>query len=200
MPLKPEESKTKKILFTAVIGFVLLSSIIGFTYSAIPILPSAQQGNLKFNGIEFFPTATGVAADIDGQFVEFTYYPNELGNLDTAGAVSRITSSRMVYVTSDPNSTLAGDFSGLEYDIGRALERNHNTFIEVAFTANNPFGKRIITCDDANAFVPVVFFNSTNGTTAITLENNCIIVNVGSENGFNRVHDKLIYELLGIEP
>jgi len=200
MALKPEENKTKKILFSVVIGFVLLSSIIGFTYSAIPIIPSAQQSNLKFSGIEFFPTATGVAADIDGQFVEFTYFPDELDSLDIGGSISRITSARMVYVTSDPNSTLASQFSGLEFDMGRALERNHNTFIEVAFTANNQFGKRVITCDDANAFVPVVFFNYTNGTTAITQENNCIIVNVGSENGFNRVHDKLIYELLGIEP
>ena len=84
--------------------------------------------------------------------------------------------------------------------MGRVLEKNYNTFIEVAFTAGNPYGKKIITCEDATVFIPVLLFNFTNTTTDITEHNNCVIINVDSEISLNRIRDKIVYELLEIEP
>lgn len=198
MPLRPEESKTKKIIFSVVIGFVLLSSVIGFTYSAIPFTARGQSSNtIKYNDIEFFPTQNGLAAQINGQVYDFAYFPEDLGDLETSGAINAISSARMVYTTSDPDSASAGRISGVEFDISRALQ-SHNSFVEVAFTDENPYGKRVITCEDATEFVPVMYFNFTNTTTDITYENNCITVNFASDNSLRRVRDKMLYELLGV--
>jgi len=203
MPIHKEESKWKRRIFTGVIFVVLISSVIGFTFSAIPFGASGlgrDSNTLTYSGREFIPTQNGLATIIDEQIFEFTYYPDELGSVDTGDIASKITSSRMVYATSHPNSTFASEFSGLEFDIGRVLESNYDSFMEVAFTAGNPYGKTIITCADATPFIPVVFFNYTNTTTEVVTQNNCIIVNVASENSFKRIRDKIIYELLEVEP
>jgi len=200
MPIREKEVKWKKRLFTVIIFIVLGSSIIGFTFSAIPSGLRDQDSSVTYNGIEFFTTQGGLATVIDEQIFEFSYFPDELANVEIGDATSKISSARMVYTTSDPNSTLASAISGAEFDIARILESNYNTFIEVVFNAGNPYGKNIITCDDATSFVPVVLFNFTNTTTDVTDKNNCIIINVESENALNKVRDKIIYELLEIEP
>ena len=198
MPLRAEESRTKKIIFSVVIGFVLLSSVIGFTYSAIPFRNRIQSDNtIEYNDIEFFPTQNGLAAQINGQVYEFAYFPEDLGDVETGDAINAISSARMIYATSSPNSPSAGPISAVEFDISRAL-KSHNSFVEVAFTDDNPYDKRVITCEDATEFVPVMYFNYTNTTTGVTYENNCITVNFASDNSLRRVRDKLIYELLGV--
>ena len=200
MPIREEEGKTKKVLLSIVIGFVIVSSVIGFTFSAIPFGLQPQDTSLKYSGYEFFPTQNGVGTIIDDQIYEFTNLPGDVENLDIGDITSKISNSPMVYVTSDPNSSLASAISGVEFTMGRVLEKNYNTFIEVAFTAGNPHGKRIITCEDATVFIPVLLFNFTNTTTDITEQNNCVIINVDSEVSLNRIRDKIVYELLEIEP
>jgi len=199
MPIREEESKTKKLLFGIVIGFVLVSSIIGFTFSAIPFQSGIfQDGTISQSGLDFYATATGVATIINDQPYEFTYFPDELDAVQTSDSVTLISGSRMVYVTSDPNSVLATEISGVEFDLSKALERNYNSFVEVAFTEANRFGKRIITCEDATLNVPVLFFNYTNTTTSVSNLNGCITINVVDDTSLTRIRDKLLYELLGV--
>ncbi|MAG15501.1 hypothetical protein CMO88_00400 [Candidatus Woesearchaeota archaeon] len=199
MPIREEESKLKKRIFTIIIFLVLGSSIIGFTFSAIPL--GLQQNNeIEYNGIEFFPTQHGLATIIDEQVFEFTYYPDELSEIDLGNVISKISSAKMFYATSHPNSSLASQISGVEFDMARALEINHNSFMEIAFTADNLYEKEVVTCKDATAFIPVLLFNFTNTTTSVTEQNNCIIINTESERSLIKMKDKLIYELLGVQP
>ena len=200
MPIRKEEGKAKKLLFSIVIGFVLVSSVIGFTFSAIPFGLQPQSTSLKYSGYEFFPTQTGFGTIIDNQIFEFTNLPGDVENLDIGIILSKLSNSPMVYATSDPNSSLASAISGVEFTVSRILEKDSNTFLEVAFTAGNPYGKRIITCEDATPFIPVLLFNFTNTTTNIIEQNNCVIINVESELALNRIRDKIAYELLDIEP
>ena len=200
MPIREDEGKTKKLLFSIVIGFVLVSSVIGFTFSAIPFGLQTQDTPIKYSGYEFFPTQNGIGTLIDDQIYEFTNFPEDVENLDIGDITSKISNSRMIYATSDPNSSLATSISGVEFTMSRVLEKDYNTFIEVAFTAGNPYGKRIITCADATPFIPVLLFNFTNTTTNVTDQNNCIIINVESEDSLNQVRDKIVYQLLEIEP
>ncbi|MBS3133153.1 hypothetical protein J4470_03425 [Candidatus Woesearchaeota archaeon] len=200
MPIRQESNKTKKMLFSILIGFVLISSIIGFTFSAVPFGLQNQDSTIKYNGIEFFQTQNGIATIIDGQVMEFTYLPDELESMEIDGVTKKISSARMIYTTSDPNSTLASQISGAEFNMAMVLEKNYKTFVDVAFTSDNPYGKSVITCDDATYLIPVFFFNFTNTTTSVTDQNDCIIVNVASEKALDRVRDKIIYELLGVLP
>ncbi|MBI2663889.1 hypothetical protein HYX10_00925 [Candidatus Woesearchaeota archaeon] len=198
MPIRPEESKWKKRTFTIVIFIVLFSSVIGFTFSAVPFGLQGGDDKIKYNGIEFFPTQTGLATQVDGQIFEFSHYPEDLADEDVAAIADSINSAAMIYATSDANSSIAGAISSMQYDVSRLI--GADTFVQVAFTAENEFGKEIITCEDATESIPVLYFNFTNATTEITEEANCIIVNAESETALSRIKDKTMYELLGVKP
>lgn len=199
MPLRKDDDKSKKVLFVAVIGFVLLFSIIGFTFSAIPF-STVSQGNLKYGDLELIPTQLGLAAVVNDQVLEFTYYPEDVAATDVSLVTGKLASARVIYATSDPNSSMAVQISGAEFDIGRVLESKHNNFLDVAFTEQNPYGRPVIACSDATPLVPVLHFNFTNSTTGISETNNCVTINFASENSLTRIRDKTIYELLGIKP
>ena len=200
MPIKKEEGNGKKILFSVIIGFFLLSSIVGFAFNFSFNTGIPQNTPTKISGIEFFNTATGIFAEIDGRVMQFTYFPDELENTDIADTTTRITERRLIYVTSDVNSSMATLISGAEFDIAKILEDHHTTFTEIAFTGENSFSKSIISCNDASSLIPVMFFNFTNTTSSVVNNNNCITINFANENSLNRIRDKIIYELLGIEP
>lgn len=199
MPLRKDEDKSKKLLFTVVIGFVLLFSIIGFTFSAIPF-GSVTQNNLKYGDIELVQTQLGLATLVNGQILEFTYYPEDVAATDVSLVTGKLTSARVVYATSDPNSSMAAQISGAQFDIGRVLDSRHNNFLDVAFTVENPYNRPVITCGDATPLIPVLLFNFTNSTTQITEISNCVIINFASENSLTRIRDKILYELLGVRP
>ena len=203
MPLRPEESKTKKYIYTIIIGLVFFGSIIGFTYSSLAFSfnsGASDTNTASYNGIDFFPTQFGIGADIDGQVMEFFYFPEDLKTTNVSLLTSTITQSRSVYITSHPNSTFASPISGIEFEMTRLLDSRYNTFLEVGFTDANAYDIPIINCEDATAFLPVVLFNFSNSTSGITEDNNCIVVNFASQTTFDRFRDKIIYELLEIEP
>ncbi len=198
MPIRKDDAGKKKVLFTLLVGFVLVSSIIGFTFSAIPFGLQDSSGNMEYNGFEFFQTQDGIATKVDGQLVGFTYFPSELEDFEAGNITSALKSARVVYATSAPESALASAISGAEFDIGRVVEARHNSFLQPVFTSTNPYNRSVITCSDANPFVPVLYFNFTNTTTSVIEERSCVTINVASESALNKVRDRVIYELLGI--
>ncbi len=197
MPIRKEGSRAKKILFTSLVLFVLVSSILGFTLSSLPF--GTQQGSekMEYNGVELFQAGDGIAAKVGGQLVRFTYFPSELEGFDAGNISGTLKSSRMAYATSDPDSVIASAISGAEFDINRVLAAGHSSLVSPAFTKENAFNKSVITCSDATAFVPVLFFNFTNSTTEISGKGNCITINVASESALNKVRDRVLYELIG---
>ncbi len=198
MPIRNDDSGKKKILFTVLVGFVLLFSIIGFTLSSIPFGLQDSGGEMEYNGFEFFQTQDGIVAKVDGQLIGFTYFPSELEDFDVGNITNSLKSARVVYATSAPESALASAISGAEFDIGRVVEARHSSLLQPVFTGSNPYNRSVITCSDANPFVPVLYFNFTNTTTSVNEERSCTTINVASDNALNKVRDRVIYELLGI--
>lgn len=198
MPIRKDDSGKRKALFTILVGFVLVSSIIGFTLSAIPFGLQESSGKMEYNGFEFFQTQDGIAAKVDGQVIGFTYFPSELEGFEAGNITAALKSARLIYSTSDPESALAPAISGAEFDIGRVVEARHNSFLQPVFTAANAYNRSVITCSDANPLIPVLYFNFTNTTTSVAKEGSCVKINVDSENALNKVRDRVIYELLGI--
>ena len=146
MALRRQETKTKKILFGAVLFFVLASSIIGFSFSAIPFGLQEQQGKLKYNGIELTQTQTGFQTTIDGQILEFAYLPTDIQGLNVSQATAKLESAKVIYATSHPNSSIAPAISGAEFDIARILEKKKSSFLDIAFTEPNIYSKTVIAC------------------------------------------------------
>src|SRR3989338_5841661 len=149
VPIIKRENRWKKMSFTIVLFLVLGSSIIGLTFSSVIFNIQPGDKSLKHNGREFFFTQNGIATVVNGEIVEFTYLPEELTDVEIGSAAARLSSARMAYATSDPNSSIASAISGTVFDIGAALDSSYGSFLDFAFTADNPHGKSVITCNDA---------------------------------------------------
>ncbi len=197
MPIKKEEGGSKKLLFTIVIGFVLVTSIIGFTFSAIPY-SDPTQGSLKYGDIELVQTNTGYATVLNNQIFEFTYHPSDLETYNVSALESKLSNVKAIYATSDLNSPLASQISGTEFDLSRILDAEKNVYLDVGFTGSNSFNKSVINCADATPFVPVIYFNFTNTSTELNDAGNCVIVNFASENSLAKIKDTVVYRLIGV--
>ena len=177
MPIRKGDAGKQKILFTLLVGFVLVSSIIGFTLSAIPFGLQDSGEKIKYNGVEFFQTQDGIAAKVDEKIIGFTYFPSELEDFEAGNITAALKSARVVYATSDPESALAPAISGAEFDIGRIVEARHNSFLQPVFTRENPYNRSIITCSDANPLVPVLHFNFTTTKMSVNEARSCLTIN-----------------------
>ena len=73
-----------------------------------------------------------------------------------------------------------------------------NKYIQSGKTKNTTtYNLPIITCDNATEFVPVIYFKDSN-ITKFTLENNCIIGESNSREGFLALKDRLLYALFDV--
>jgi len=167
----------------------MVASVVGFIWQG--------GGAIVDKGLKFKEAGNKFATKIDGKNREFYTLPQqaELIEADQA-AIDALKSTRMLYITSDPNSTLKQSIALAEFEIG-------NIFIEEgiyathAFTTENEFGAMQLTCDNATAAVPVIYF--TNSTeTKISYENNCIIIESTSDFNMLSVRDRLLYGYYGI--
>ena len=192
-----DKNRTRKILFTLLVLFVLASSIIGFTFSPAINNSSGGSGEFKYNGVKVYQAENGLFAEVAGKAIGFTYFPEELGETETGSIASAISSARVVYLTSDAGSAEASSISAAEFDISRALESTKNSFVEVAFTGENDFGKSAVTCADASPSVPVLFFNFTNSTSGLSESSGCFVINFESGRALAKARDKIVYQLIG---
>ena len=112
------------------------------------------------------------------------------------GQVPEIFNSSVTsYVTSDLNSDFSGLVSAIAFDASRFLESD-NRVVRIAFTDENPYGLPIVTCSNATSLTPVVTFNPAN-LTSVTTVDSCSIISFDSEDSLRRIHDKIMYRLLG---
>src|SRR3989344_3941800 len=140
MPIRREESRKAKLISTAIIGFVMLSSIIGFSFSQIAQIGFDTNPEQKFSYGHLKLTAgqNSYSGEIDGKTYEFLYRPEELASVDADELAQTLKSSVQVYTTSDAQSRLAGQFRAAQFDFARAIAPN---ILEIGFTEENPFGK-----------------------------------------------------------
>ena len=195
MAAKNDSTITQKIIVIAIL-FVLFGSVIAFSLLYYSPNSGAAQNSFSYGGSEFFRTESGVSTDFEGQLIEFFFYPEDLSNTDASLIVEKLRSSQFIYATSRPSDEFADLISEAEFNVGRIIGSKRSAILEVAFTVPNDFGKPVITCENATLAVPVILFNSTNGTTGVSENRNCIVVNFESEIEFYKIRDKVVYELI----
>ena len=194
MPIRKKESNLPRIISCALIGLIMITSVFWFALSF-----SAGGGSVESGGTEFFRTQFGtIAADFDGKIFEFTYLPREVAHLDLGEVTGLLASSGMSYMTSDPDGSFPELTSITIFDAARALAEKHNHVVRTAFTAENEYGLPVVTCLNATPGVPVVLFNFTNSTDPVKVNGSCAVVSFDSEDSLRRLHDGLVYELMGV--
>ena len=194
MPIRKKESNVPKILFSALIGLLLIASVFWFALS----FSLSEDSSLEYGEIEFFRTQTGLAAEIEGEIFQFTYIPESVSYLNTSGASELLVSSPVSYMTSHPDDSFRELISLTIFDASRALQKKHGHSTLTAFTVENTYNLPVITCLNATPLVPVVLFNLTNSTSSVSVTDSCAVINFDSEDSLQRIHDRLVYELLGV--
>ncbi len=185
--------KTAMVWF---IAFIMVGSTLGFVF--LSGYSDLDENTVKYGEYTFTRTRDGVGTKIDGKDYWFRYFPKEVWGINISrDAGGKIKSTRAVYFTSNFSSANSQFIAAAEYDFDFAMQNlgiyTATGFVNENLTINAPY----ITCENATAFVPVVYFKDSNETEVI-IENNCIILKAKSGDEFLMAKDRLVYSVLGI--
>lgn len=187
---REKKSNKKQMLIVGIIAFLMITSIVGFIYSGGS---GVKEFDLKFNQKQ-----GRWSTIIDNREAIFTFLPSEVYELEVKSEIiSRMTNTLEVDATYDANSSDAQAMALAIYEIQRTFSFNFDKFLRAGLTTNFSQNIPIITCDDATAAVPVVYFKQGNET-KVYLEGDCIIAEARNANGIIRIKDRLLYGMFGV--
>jgi hypothetical protein len=175
-------------------GFILVFLMI-FSGAGILIGSQSSSSDWEYNGFKFKQLENYYTTEFDGEETIFYFLPQTLLTINTSGNIKEKISEPMFYLSFDPES---GVQNLLYIDLIRHdFEQNLNTIVESAITKeSDTYALPIMTCDNASAYVPVIYFNVANET-SIVEENNCVILS-GQGVQFLQLRDLLLYIKYGV--
>jgi len=189
---KSERKRRRIILYIGIFFiFLMVTSILaGFT--------GISQDKLQdYNGFSFRSTTQGVVAKINGENKFFFYHPSSLSYLNFSSEVAESLSKPQIYITFDPKDQYISSIELLRFDLEEYYSQN-NIVINSGVTENSSvYPLPILTCANATQYVSVMYIHASN-ITSISMENNCIIMQVQNELDVLAIHDKILYTLYGV--
>jgi len=188
------EGKIKKIF-----GYILIITMFGsvFTFVFFGFQTSGRaSGSVEYNGLQFINRGPYWSTIIGGREALFTYLPSDLGFIFVTNDVTdKLKNVVQIDTTSEFNDTFSEPIALAQFQMGSTLN-NFNIFLRSGFTTEQQ-NFPVITCNQSTNFVPVIYFKSSN-ITSVSLENNCVVVELTSPSDAIRVKDRLVYGIFGI--
>ncbi len=189
-----KEKKQKKrwglILFIVLI-------MIGTSFSAFLFGLSPANEVVKYNDIKFVGNGQIWIAKIDGKKAAFSFLPKEVEDISVDGDIAPLIQNKAeIDVTSDFNSTFKESIALAQHQMGLTLSE-YGIYMRQGFTKNSTYNLPVITCNNTDSNIPVVYLKHGNST-RITLDVSCIIAESSSNQDFIRIKDKLLYILLNV--
>ena len=179
------------VIFMAAIMVLSVFGVVFFGYNQSP-------DKVKYNGIPFTRKGSQWSATINSKEAFFDYFPAEVENINISrDIISRLSNKAEIDATYSYNATFAEDMALAVYGLSQALALHFNTYVRAGFTEKTIYKAPIITCANSTAFVPVIYFKSSNETSIYT-QDSCIIIESGKGTDFIRIKDRLLYALFGI--
>lgn len=190
MKEKRERKKWGLILFIVLI-------MIGTSFSFVFFGFSPVTEKVKYNKISFVNNGNIWIARIDGKEAAFSFLPKDVESISASEDISgRLRNKFEIDATYDLNNTYKESIALAQHQMGLTLAA-YGIFVRKGFTTDNTFNLPVITCNDATANVPVVYFKHGNSTN-IKLNNNCIIAEASKNEDFIKAKDRLLYGILGV--
>jgi len=183
--------RTQQIFLAVFIAMIMTTSILGFLWGQ----ESGEQ--LKYKNKVFTRQQEVWVTEVNGLKKSFYHFPSQVEDIPVdANAISTIKNTPMVYMTYDPNQTAVNYIAQGIFDLNEEFSAI-NIYSVNALTKENKFNSPIITCLNATANTPVVYFEQTNQT-RISFDNNCIVVEAKTGLDFLRARDRILYAISGI--
>lgn len=173
------------------IVIIMTSSIIGFMWNS-------SDETFKYKEYQFGRQGDYFTLNLDKKQLNFYYFPSDIQDINFSYELKyKLENSQMIYFTFNPESKHIIYLDKARFDLTTELQKT-NIYIQSGKIKNTTnYNLPIITCDNATEFVPVVYFKDSN-ITKFTLENNCIIGESNSREGFLALKDRLLYALFDI--
>lgn len=190
MKRKKDNRKLNSIL-AIFIAVIMVGSI-------ADIMLNNNDTQLSYNGYKFLVSGNQIYTKIEGENYLFYYFPSDLEGLnmsdDTKDALRNM---QMFYFTFDPENKYLSDIDSIRSDLASDLSKSGKFFSNAKTTDSLAYDIPVITCSNATAFVPVVYFKE-GERTGFFKEGDCIIAESSSANGFLALKDKMLYVMLGV--
>ena len=177
--------------------FFIILIMVGTSVSFVFFGFQPQNDIVKYNGVRLVNQNNIWIAKINGKEAAFSFLPSEVESVAASKDFSQKLKDKLeIDVTYDLNSTHKEAIALAQHQMWLTLAQ-YNIYARKGFTANNTFNLPVITCNGSSVNVPVVYFRQGNSTN-INLEDNCIIAEAPSNEGFIKVKDRLLYGILGV--
>lgn len=191
--VRKEKKPKSGTIFAFIIAFVMIFSVVGY------VGLERQSNQFKYEGIKFTQNQNSRiwSTIINNKQLIFDYFPSEVEQINlTEDIPTSLLNRPEIDTTSKLNDTFSEEIALAQYNMALTLD-NLNVYLRRGFTENNTFNLPIITCKDATAAVPVIYFKQSNET-KITIENNCLIAEARNNIDILRAKDRILYSFLGI--
>ena len=179
-------------------GIMAIFIVVIMTSSIIGMMWNSPNDISKYKDHTFTKQNEYFTLKLDGEQLKFYYFPSDIQDINFSyEAEFLLENSQMIYFTFDPESKNIAYLDKARFDLTSELQKT-DIYLQSGKTKNTSnYNLPIITCDNATEFVPVVYFKD-NNITKFTLENNCIIGESDSREGFLALKDRLLYALFDI--
>ena len=197
MPRKDKSKKKMQMVMGLFIACVMIFSVFGIIVSY-----SDSSGKaLKYNDIVFNSIQGGFRAKINGDVMTFSSFPGDLENIELpSGLSSRLVSTKMFYLTYDPDIVLAADIAAVQYLMQEEYFNYLGSYPVISLTKESEYDVPVINCINATFEVPVIIFLESEETSFDSDIDNpeCIIFKSNSFSGFLALKDRLLFSALGV--
>ena len=191
MRKKQKDNKKLNTFMAVFIAVIMVSSMAG-------MMMNNNDSQLNYNGFKFKVADNQIYTEISGETYFFYYFPADLESLNTSVELkTKIKDLQMFYFTFDPDSESLSYIDKARFDLSNDLAKTDFFFSNAKTKESDLYDIPIITCDNATAFVPVIYFKEGNRT-GFFKEGNCIIAESQTKEGFLALKDKLLYIILGV--
>lgn len=195
---RKKEGRKKATLW---FGIIMIALMVFSVTSVILYNPestdySMEYGEYEFNLEERSDGGSVLVTDVNGQEVEFQNLPPQVQHIEMdARITSLLHEAQQIGLVADPSiaPATAGFVDYARLQISLAIPKTFNAMS----MEDERYQLPVLNCSHANEQMPLVLFNLTNETTAISLDGYCITMSA-AERDLMRAKDRLIFEYIGV--
>ena len=170
----------------------MTSSILGFVWTNI------TTDNYSYKGYKFKLQGDYFVVYINGQKINTNYLPNDIENIEMDEEVKlKIKENPMFYISFDIDSKNIEYIDKSRFELTNELQKINIHIISGKTNNSINYNIPIITCENATNYVPVIYLKDSN-TTKFSLQDDCIIAESDSREGFIALKDLIIYTVFDI--
>ncbi len=178
------------LFIVAVMVLSTLGFIIGFNTGSV--------NEYEYNGRVFQRTQNGYQTKIDGEYVLFSQGPDQIDYIPfDPEMVSLLKNAQRIVLTYDENSSFVQDTAYAIFQLNEQFSGLAGLTTVSALSMKNKYGLPVMTCVNATAAQPVIYFRDGMEVTT-ALDGQCVTVTSDTATGLYSAKELLVYAVLGI--